>query len=84
MIPIFSLPSAGKRSIVFGDMKVRRRFCGTCQGFKRFEKERVNHLLHLILTFVTVGCWLLVWLTLVVLNWLKPYRCQSCGGAKLL
>ena len=30
------------------------------------QGERVNHLLHLILSIITVGLWIIVWLILVV------------------
>lgn len=33
----------------------------------RFD-HRINHVLHLILTIVTVGIWSLVWLTLGIVN----------------
>ena len=40
-------------------------------------KDATNHILHLLLSVVTGGVWLVVWL----LIWLKPKRsqCTVCG-----
>jgi hypothetical protein len=42
-------------------------------------KPRINHVLHLILTLVTVGVWGLVWLTLGIISAAKGFRCTQCG-----
>jgi len=36
-----------------------------------------NHILHLLLTLVTFGVWLVVWIALTVMP--KSYRCPQCG-----
>lgn len=54
-------------------------YCQTCGRQSMFVKPRINHVLHLILTIVTIGLWSLVWLTLGIVNAVKGPRCQVCG-----
>jgi hypothetical protein len=63
-------------------MKTIRRHCGTCGQPRPFTKDGVNHILHVILSLLTVGGWLLVWILLIIVNALQPYRCTQCGQAK--
>jgi hypothetical protein len=42
-------------------------------------KPKINHVLHLILTLVTLGLWSLVWLTLGIISSAKGFRCTQCG-----
>lgn len=45
------------------------------------EKQTPNHILHLLLTLVTFGLWLIVWL--IVLTKPEPWLCPHCGSATL-
>lgn len=54
-------------------------------GFCPFEQKTVlaiankpNHLLHFILTLVTAGIWLIVWILFTV-GKIGNYKCSSCG-----
>lgn len=42
------------------------------------EAASPNHILHLLLSIVTLGVWLLVWLILAAQP--KTFRCTSCGA----
>lgn len=54
--------------------------CQVCDRQTLFHKQRINHVLHLILTIVTVGVWgLLVWLPLGIINSTRRPRCTLCG-----
>lgn len=64
-----------------GTISQRQRYCPTCQQPRLFAKAGVNHILHLLLTVVTCSAWLLVWLTCLVVNAFRHYRCQTCGRA---
>jgi hypothetical protein len=44
------------------------------------EKQTTNHLLHLLLSVVTAGVWVIVWLLVGIRNDLGSYRCPSCGA----
>lgn len=55
-------------------------YCATCARQSRFEKPRINHVLHLILSVLTVGLWaLLVWLPLGLMNSARKPKCSTCG-----
>ena len=64
-------------------VRVVRRFCPDCGQQRPFEKQSLNHVLHLILSVITVGGWIIVWLILAVLNAFKPMRCRECGKGKI-
>ena len=63
--------------------KIIQRHCSTCQQPRPFTKDGANHILHLILSIVTVGFWLPVWLLVGVCSFLTAYRCQFCGKGKI-
>lgn len=65
-------------------MIVRKRFCKVCGQQRPFEKDRVNHLLHLLFTILTVGIWSIAWLSLVLINSAKRIRCRTCGEAAII
>ncbi len=54
-------------------------YCQMCGRQSYFTKPRVNHVLHLILSIVTLGAWLVVWAVLGALNASKASRCTTCG-----
>ena len=52
-------------------------YCAQCQRRVSFHVDRVNHGQQLLLTLLTVGIWLPVWLTMVF----RPARlCDECGN----
>lgn len=55
-------------------------YCPTCQRQSNFQKPRINHVLHLILTLVTLGLWGFVWIALGIGNASKSVRCVTCGS----
>jgi hypothetical protein len=59
-------------------------FCASCQTMRLGEKEGINHVLHLLLSIVTCGVWLIVWLLLALANSMSPFRCTQCGQAKTI
>lgn len=60
-----------------------RKFCPDCNQNRLFEKSGTNNILHLLLSVITVGCWIPIWILCAVLNAFRPFRCQSCGKGKL-
>ena len=54
-------------------------WCFSCGRQTVMVKPRVNHLLHLALSVVTLGLWLLVWAALGFRNSERPPYCESCG-----
>jgi hypothetical protein len=60
-------------------MKQTTGFCPTCQRQRYAIGTTVNHLLHLVLTLLTLGLWGFVWLFLWATT-LSNYRCTKCGS----
>lgn len=54
-----------------------RRYCPEDDAMVLAEQQTPNHILHLLLTLVTVGVWIIVWL-LVSLP--RPALCPHCGA----
>jgi len=52
-------------------------FCETCNAQRLIVRPGTNHILHLLLTLVTFGLWLIVWIfgTIKIGGW----RCSVCG-----
>jgi hypothetical protein len=54
-------------------------YCEFCESRVRLERSgSVNHVLHLILTFLTAGLWLVVWVAAIL--WPKRWACSVCGS----
>ena len=49
-------------------------YCKSCKKFTQQFVEKVNHLLHLILTMITFGIWSIVWIYIAI--W--TFRCSEC------
>ena len=58
-------------------MKRSSIFCPQCRKLVLAERDPPNHLLHLILSVVTFGFWIAVWILMVVLS--RHYNCSRCG-----
>ncbi len=54
------------------------RHCKNCEQITKHELARTSHVLHLLLSLVTVGMWLPIWL-LVALNNRSRATCTACG-----
>lgn len=55
-------------------------YCATCGQQRLFVKQKPNHVLHLILSVLTVGIWaLFVWIPLTMIAASKGARCTTCG-----
>ena len=50
--------------------------CVQCNKMTMHYQEKPNHLLHLLLSIVTAGIWLIVWLLFVQA---KDPQCSICG-----
>jgi hypothetical protein len=55
-----------------------RKFCKECNKFVFAERPGVNHILHLILTLLTFGIWLIVWIGVSVK--IGGWKCPICGS----
>jgi hypothetical protein len=62
-------------------VKQSSAYCNVCLRQSLFQKPKINHILHLILSIVALGFWVFVWITLAIINATKPVRCVTCGSA---
>lgn len=61
-----------------------RGYCPRCGHDQLFEKGHVHHGVHLFLTVITLGIWLVSWASIYFYHQLRPWRCQQCGWNKPL
>ena len=59
---------------------IKSKFCRVCERQTAFVKEGPNHVLHLLLSVVTFGIWLIVWFLLGLMSGARSYRCSQCGS----
>jgi hypothetical protein len=55
-------------------------FCWSCDAQTLHQRPGVNHILHLLLSIVTLGLWLIVWLLVSIQ--VGGWRCSRCGRMK--
>nr|VFJ93331.1 MAG: hypothetical protein BECKH772A_GA0070896_1005510 [Candidatus Kentron sp. H]VFJ94619.1 MAG: hypothetical protein BECKH772B_GA0070898_1006410 [Candidatus Kentron sp. H]VFK00843.1 MAG: hypothetical protein BECKH772C_GA0070978_1005310 [Candidatus Kentron sp. H] len=58
--------------------KQASRYCAHCGKNVLATGTTPNHLLHLILSLVTGGLWIVIWI-LVSIGKIGGYRCTQCG-----
>lgn len=58
--------------------KIGSMYCPRCQRQVATHRPAANHLLHLVLTVLTLGLWLVVWLWCAMNP--GPQRCSVCGS----
>jgi len=86
-----NLPSSACISLVAGFLlsevimatQQRRHYCKTCGQSRLFTKQSVNHVLHLILSVLTGGVWVVIWILAGLASLLTPFRCTDCGKGKM-
>lgn len=54
-------------------------FCKICQKQTIHFAEKPNHILHLLLSIITVGIWVPMWI-LITLMCMFRNECSVCGG----
>lgn len=59
-------------------IKQSSRYCHFCQQDVLAQASSPNHILHLILSCLTAGVWVLVWISMIFLS-IGGYRCSQCG-----
>ncbi len=53
-------------------------YCAQCEKHTLHLRDKTNHILHLILCFVTLGVWLFIWPLIAFGNSLGS-QCTVCG-----
>ena len=54
-------------------------YCKHCAAERKLERKGTNHILHLLLSIVTFGLWLIVWLFISRLRF-GGWVCSQCGS----
>jgi hypothetical protein len=54
-------------------------FCRRCRHEQTFIRAQVRHEFHLLLTVLTLGLWLISWISVIIGGALRPWRCKHCG-----
>ena len=62
-------------------MEFKSGYCKNCEESRKVERGSTNHVLHLILSIITAGLWLIVWLLISVK--IGGWRCSTCGSNKV-
>lgn len=58
----------------------RSAMCKHCNDRVLARKKTPNHILHLLLTFLFCGTWLIVWAIMILHSAMARYRCTRCGA----
>lgn len=61
------------------DQERRTMLCRRCHLPRVFERRKTRHSFHFMLALGTLGLWLPVWGTVIILQLLKPWKCTACG-----
>ena len=55
-----------------------QKFCDRCNDYVLATKKSTNHILHLLLSILTCGIWILVWIAVSMK--VGGWRCSRCGS----
>ena len=58
--------------------KTEMRYCKSCDAVMPCTKSSPNHILHIILSLLTAGIWLIVYAVVALESSAKSWRCQKC------
>lgn len=64
-------------------MGVKRIWCNTCNAhtISVSTSNRTSHLFHLVMSIITFGLWIPVWLLVAIVNSSGRDLCSKCAGA---
>lgn len=60
-------------------LKTKGGYCNYCEKNTMSQSEKPNHILHIILTLLTGGLWIIVWIILAMMA-AGNYKCTQCGN----
>lgn len=58
-------------------MPVKRMYCGECESFVRADSPSSSHVLHLLLSLISCGIWIPIWM---LASSASDFRCSQCGS----
>lgn len=59
-------------------MKQSQGWCRYCGKYVLTQRPTRNHLLHFLITILSCGAWVFVWLILAICT--PAWRCSKCGS----
>ncbi len=59
-------------------MQQTSKLCTYCGEYRLFQRKGTNHILHLLLSLVTVGLWIPIWALCMIK--IGGWHCSKCGG----
>ena len=59
----------------------KREYCHDCKRYVLAQRKGTNHVLHLLLSVITVGLWVIIWILLCIP--IDGWYCPNCGGEDL-
>jgi len=59
-----------------------RAHCPRCRHEQLFIRATINHPMHLVLSVLTAGLWLVSWVAVCIGKVMRPWRCEHCGWHK--
>lgn len=63
-------------------MSVRLGWCDRCQATCVFHEQDLALGWGCLLSILTGGLFLILWIPLAILSAFRPYRCRGCGATK--
>lgn len=60
-------------------METSRKHCYRCGQDVLVTADSTNHILHLLLSIITGGLWLVIWA--IAANLPKDWKCTKCGDS---
>jgi predicted RNA-binding Zn-ribbon protein involved in translation (DUF1610 family) len=61
----------------------RQTFCPSCDRLVLGIRQKPSHVLHLLLSVITMGLWLIPWFLISVFSSGSKYKCPNCGSDTL-
>lgn len=59
--------------------RIEQQYCRHCDAVMPTVKKSPNHILHLILSLLTGGFWLIIYALVAFETSFRSWRCQRCG-----
>ena len=64
-------------------IKQQHQFCSNCNQIMPANKDIPNHIMHAVLSLMTVGWWLIIWIFLILKTNKNQFHCVKCGNDSL-
>ena len=61
-----------------------RRYCKDCQRKTLHARQHFSGGMGCLLTVITGGLFLLIWIPLAIAEAFNPWRCQACGRGRMI